>query len=426
MSLTSHRGTAAEAAAGTAAPRTRLVYYAPGDIQVARVDRQAIVYFCSALARAGVDVELVTLGIRLSDAETHRPDDPLDLYAVDPRFAVTTVATSLTQESGRRHWALERLRCHALHAVRTIRGDTSGLVLYTKNYGPALAFLVLRRLRGFTLLFEAHTVPRNRLQRRVLELVDGVVANSHALARELGAVTDATRVIGTHQGVDLGPYRDAGGRDDARSRLGLRLDRRIVVYTGKIYTRYEEVELILRAAASPALADVDFLLVGGRSDHVAWWRDEARRRGLANVRFAGFVQPKNIHDYHLAADVLVLYYPAGHALNDYRSPGKLFGYMASGAPIVTVDLPVLREVLGDPPTAVLVPPDSPTQLAEAIVATLGDAEASARRAATARAYVERFTWDARAREIAAFAASCGARRHRPGASDVTGMEATAR
>jgi glycosyltransferase involved in cell wall biosynthesis len=89
-------------------------------------------------------------------------------------------------------------------------------------------------------------------------------------------------------------------------------------------------------------------------------------------------------------------------LNRYRSPGKLFEYMASGVPIVSVDLPVLREVLGDDPAAVLVPPDSPDALAEGIAGILDDPARAKQLATRALQRVEAFTWRARADAVRAF------------------------
>jgi glycosyltransferase involved in cell wall biosynthesis len=396
----------------TVGGKTRLVYLAPGDIQVARVDRQAIVYFCSALVRAGVDVELVTLGIRLADTERHRATDPLDLYGVETRFPILTAPTSLSQTSRGIHWGIERLRVDVLEAARAIRrtGPSERLILYTKNYAPALALLSLRWLGQFTILFEAHTLPRSRRERFVLERVDGIVANSYALARDLRDSTGSSRILGVHQGVDLRPYDEAGDRESARKRLDLPLDRPIVGYTGKIHTGYEEVEHIVRAASMPELADVLFVLVGGRADHVQAWRESMRDRKIENVVFTGFVPPAEVHGYQTASDVLVLYYPEGHQLNAYRSPGKLFGYMAAGAPIVAVDLPVLREVLGEPPAARMVKPDSPPALASAIKDVLDDPAGSQAMAERARGQVASFTWDTRATQVLDFARSIEARR----------------
>ena len=104
----------------------------------------------------------------------------------------------------------------------------------------------------------------------------------------------------------------------------------------------------------------------------------------------------------MVADVLILYYPSGLELNAYRSPGKLFSYMASGTPIVTVDIPVLREVLGDPPAAFVVRQDAPKELAREIGRVLDEPEVAHRVAREARRRVEEFTWDRRAERVINF------------------------
>jgi glycosyltransferase involved in cell wall biosynthesis len=73
--------------------------------------------------------------------------------------------------------------------------------------------------------------------------------------------------------------------------------------------------------------------------------------------------------------------------------------MASGAPIVTVDLPVLREVLGEDPAAVTVPPDSPESLAAAIVEILDDRERATQLATEASKRVQSFSWKRRAEAV---------------------------
>lgn len=394
---------------------TTVVYLAPGDIQVARVERQMAVYFCSALAECGASVELVALGVTLSDAEKHRSADPLALYAVKTRFTVNVVKTRLHQDS--RGWlvGVTRLRVHVVAAAKRVARMRSGetLAIYVKNFAPGLVLLGLRRFRPFTLLFEVHTTPRNALQRFVLRHADGVVANTHALARDLRHRGDAARVLPTHQGVDLERYQGGENKRAIRERLNLPPDRLLAVYTGKVYVGYGEVESILAAAATPDCRDILFVLVGGREDQVAALREEANKCGLDNVVFTGFVPPGAVHEYQLAADVLLLYYAPGLELNTYRSPGRLFGYMASGVPIVSVDLPVLREVLGDPPAATLVRPDSPVDLAAAVRHVVDDTQLSSATAATARERVKEFTWTRRAELVLGFIAQLdAARRHR--------------
>jgi glycosyltransferase involved in cell wall biosynthesis len=192
-------------------------------------------------------------------------------------------------------------------------------------------------------------------------------------------------------------------RDDARRKLGLPVDKQLVVYTGKIYDGYKEVEYIVEAARLLQARDVEFILVGGREDHNERLRRRVAEMGLDNVTFAGFVAPLLVQDYQFAADILVMYYPSDMELNRYRSPGKLFDYMASGRPIVSGDLTCVREVLGDEdPAALLIPEDSPEELARAIAALLDDPERAARLAENALERVRDYTWDARADRIIAF------------------------
>jgi glycosyltransferase involved in cell wall biosynthesis len=383
----------------------RIVYLAPADLQVARVDRQCIVAFCAALRRLGLDVELVAMRIGLVESEL-RAADPLELYRVREPPRLRLVRVPVHQES--RGWWIggNRLFVHVgIGAWRAVRSDDDRqLVLYEKSHAPALALALLGRLlpRRPLLVFEAHLPPRTRLQRLALRRADLVVANTHALARDLvaGGAVSRERVIGTHQGVDLEPGRAQPTKEEARERLGLSVGKRLAVYTGKIYDGYQEVEYLLRTARH-LLRDpeIELVLVGGRPDHADRLRRRAAGDGIRNVVFTGFVPPTVVPEYQRAADVLLLYYPSGMELNDYRSPGKLFEYMASGRPIVSVDLPVLREVLGDPPAARLVRPDSPHLLAEAITGLLADPEEAARLVEQARRRVEGFTWDARARAV---------------------------
>jgi glycosyltransferase involved in cell wall biosynthesis len=50
----------------------------------------------------------------------------------------------------------------------------------------------------------------------------------------------------------------------------------------------------------------------------------------------------------------------GRNIAEGMSPLKLFEYMAHGKPIVSSDLPVIREVLRDSVNSVLVSPDNPS------------------------------------------------------------------
>jgi glycosyltransferase involved in cell wall biosynthesis len=102
--------------------------------------------------------------------------------------------------------------------------------------------------------------------------------------------------------------------------------------------------------------------------------------------------------------VLVSYYPSGIELNDYRSPGKLFEYMASRTPIVAAGYASLREVLRNGQNALLIEPDRPELLAQAIRRLVDDPVLAARLAAQASSDDSEYTWATRALKMTVFIA----------------------
>ena len=385
----------------------RLVYFAPSDIQVARVDRQCIVNFCDALNQIGVDVELVAIGIELIEGEVTSAN-PLDVYRIREPFPVRIVPTGVRQTSPDWWIGLNRLIVHWRRALREaiVARPNTLTVFYTKNYGPALLFLMLRAMRRDRLrvAFEPHLPPPSSLHAAILRACDKIFANTYRLAADLVEQhgLDSHKVVGTHQGVDLERYDELRvDRHHARRLLGLPVEGSIIGYTGKVVWGYREIEHILDAARRlKDLSDVRFVIVGGRADHVARYREHVQREGLRNVIFTGFVAPNEVQSYQFAADVLLLYYPSGIAINRYRSPGKLFEYMAAGRPVVAVDFAVLREVVGDnDPVAVMVKEDAPEQLADAISELVNDPPRCEQLALRALERVARFSWRARAQLV---------------------------
>jgi glycosyltransferase involved in cell wall biosynthesis len=77
----------------------------------------------------------------------------------------------------------------------------------------------------------------------------------------------------------------------------------------------------------------------------------------------------------------------------FGSPTKLFEYMAAGRPIVASAVGQIAETLQNDETALLVPPDDPMALCQAIVRLVDDPDLRARLAAAARRSAEEHhTW----------------------------------
>jgi glycosyltransferase involved in cell wall biosynthesis len=357
------------------------------------------------------------MGIKLLDVEL-KAHDPLDLYRLKDKFPVRAVPTPVHQDSSNLWWATNRLWVHFAQALKETRSAStdSQLVFYTKNYGPAFLFHLLKVVSKASLMtvFEAHVLPSNIVKRYVLRKADAVVANSLALRNDLVAqgVVRPDSVLGVHQGVDLEAYNALRtSKQEARQKTGLPLQKRLAVYTGKVYWGYKEVEYLLVAARLLCESDIHFVVVGGREDHVERLRAYAAKKEIRNITFTGFVPPTDVPYYQMAADVLLLYYPSGIDLNDYRSPGKLFEYMASRRPIIAADYPVLHEVLHED-MAVFVPPDAPQLLAQAIVDVLNEDDKIEALTQQAAKGVGLFTWEARAKQIIEFINSISQNKQR--------------
>lgn len=251
---------------------------------------------------------------------------------------------------------------------------------------------------------EVHRVPGGRTRTRwLLE----VAAGSRGLIAISGGVRDDLMGLGIpedqilveHDGFEAS--RGAGlGRDDARAKLGVATDARLVVYTGGLL-EWKGVDLLVDAARQ--LPELTFLIAGGMDADVAKLRARYKsNRGDGapdNVRLDGFVAPKDVRDYLSAADLGIVPNRSKPAISaKYTSPLKVFEAMDAGLPLVVSDLPSLREILDDS-EACYYAPDDAAALARAITKVMGDEGLRASMASKMKARAKNHSWDARAKRI---------------------------
>jgi glycosyltransferase involved in cell wall biosynthesis len=106
----------------------------------------------------------------------------------------------------------------------------------------------------------------------------------------------------------------------------------------------------------------------------------------------GQVPNRDVPTYLWAADVLVMPYTSQTPTVRYMSPLKMFEYMAAGRPIVATDFPVVREVLRDGHSALLVAPDSAEALRAGLQRVLSDPSLQRRLADAAREAAKAYSW----------------------------------
>jgi glycosyltransferase involved in cell wall biosynthesis len=237
-----------------------------------------------------------------------------------------------------------------------------------------------------------------------------VVITTHLLAKLEQGFPSLDRpafALVAPDGVDLDRYVDMPEPAAARRWLAERTEEEavhiaahefVVGYSGHFYPGRGAQMLLELAGRQP---DVRFLLVGGEPQDVARLRSQAEAQRLNNVVITGFVTNADLPRYQAACDLLLMPYQkqvAGSSGGDIAavfSPLKLFEYLACGRPILSSDLPALREVLNQE-NAVLLPGDEPQAWVQAIQELQVHPERRAQLAARARQDASQYSWEKRA------------------------------
>lgn len=255
-------------------------------------------------------------------------------------------------------------------------------------YPPGFVGLTFRRLTGVPVVVRPHgsdILPgdwirrHERLERRVARVMreaDAVIAQGRELAREaeaLGAARERIRVIAN--GVEIPPAR----RNPVVPPL--------LVAMGSL-TPKKGFDLLLRAlpAVRAAAPGVRLILAGEGPERE---RLQALAEELGQEQWVeipgSIVGPAKADLFAKAALVI---------LPSRREPfsNVLLEVLAAGCPVVATSVGGTPEILGDPPVGILVPPEDPDSLAQAVSDLLRDPKRLEALGAVARARAAVFAW----------------------------------
>jgi glycosyltransferase involved in cell wall biosynthesis len=221
----------------------------------------------------------------------------------------------------------------------------------------------------------------------VLRHADGLLACSHALARDaaawardgLGAPIDV--VYNGIDGTRFSPVAGPGDRTRARAAFGAPAGRRLLLCVATPMAAKGWLDLLdAFASIAGAVTEWDLVMAGAirRMDGLDLGA-EARCRGLGSrVHELGAVTPDRMPDLYRAADAFAL------ASHDEGLANAVLEAMASGLPVVVTDVGGHAEVVTDMVTGRLVPRRDVDALAAALTQVLTDERAAAAMARAAR------------------------------------------
>lgn len=385
----------------------KVLYLADIRFPMERANGIQTIETCHALARAGVDVDLV---VRRSDS---RPDSScLEFYGLPPHPRLKLRRLGVPRAGSALGKVVFTARC--LPFVLRERYD----VIYTRDLALSDLAVRSRFLHRLPLVYEAHTSAATfaveaphlyenasppsrrkvaRLRRREIRVY----------RRSSGLIT-ITRELKNFLEKGYGPLapvyvvpdgaRVSETRPPARSRLPDEPFR--VTYIGQLYP-WKGVDTLIEAMTK--LPKQELVIIGGLPPEP----DLERTRKLAEnlsvserVRFRGFVPPTELDQERALADVFVIPLQESVTARFFTSPLKLFEAMAAARPIVASDMPSIREVLTHEVNALLVPPGDADALAAALGRLAEDQELGERLIENSLKDVRRYSWDERGIRLA--------------------------
>ncbi|HYI66747.1 MAG TPA: glycosyltransferase [Candidatus Limnocylindrales bacterium] len=264
----------------------------------------------------------------------------------------------------------------AVHVIGPVPTLTDAFLLLVRGLGnvrrPAIAYthICAVDLPGLGWACDVY----GRLHRRLAGSADRIVAATEAYRSELGRIGAPVDLI--PWGVETDAFR-TGQR--ARRTAG---DPLRVMFVGQMRP-YKGVPHLLEAVAGHEELSVTLVGGGGLLDD---YRALAERLHATNATFAGRVPDEALRMLYAQHDVIVL--PS-------TTRAEAFGLvllegMSAGCVPVASDLPGVREVAG--PTGLLVPPNDPAALREALLQLARDPERLADLSTRSMERSEQFDW----------------------------------
>lgn len=361
------------------------------------------------LAEAGATVHLLA-----GMSPTSEADEILAFYGLTshPRLSITSTKpwpiTLLNRSSAlqARAYLLELVR-----RIRAIRPD----VLYCIGMPNHLWVLrILKKVVPFKVILELHQYHSTEFWRqssvRLMEgttpQIDGIVTVSRShrdLLIEEGAPHHRVHTYYSAQRPDLVPSED---RHELLEQLQLPIDpdSLIVLYGGNLYGDRGVDDLIRAFRQVVQHVPTAQLIVLGKGEPglEKQYRALAENGGLGEkIHFTGHVHPTVVGRYLAVADVGAVPCPPRQQW-EHSSPNKLSEYLGAGLAVVATDLQNIADLVGPEEAALLVRPEAPQEMAEAIIRLLTDEPLRRSMQEKARRLGRKLTYQARAESVYQF------------------------
>lgn len=352
-----------------------------------------IMEMCQAFVINGVDLVL-WLPFRFN----REKQNPFSFYDISKKFKIKKVFSLdvfwAEKLIGRWSYWVQILSFYFFIFFIFIFKNRKSLIYSRDLFSYVLVFL------GYKVIYECHAIPEKRKEVFFAKCKNfhRIVVISDGLRDELlknGIKED--NIIVAYDGVNLKKFDINISKKEARQKLGIDLNSKLVLYTGHLYD-WKGAQVL--ADSANYIKEASFCFVGGNEKEVEDFMFKNKKLiDKGGIKVFGHRNQKEIPLWLKAADILILPNTGDKKISKtYTSPLKMFEYMASKRPIVASDLPSLRSVLNESNSLLFKAGDS-EDLAHKINILSNDLELQSNLSKQAYKDVQRYAWDMRVENI---------------------------
>lgn len=322
-----------------------------------------IMTMCSELSKQGIELELIIPRRFNSIKET-----TFKFYKVKNNFKIrkilnldtTSLSFDFLPQFVKKIFFWIQAVTFSISALRYAEKDS---MIYSRDEFTLFMYTLFKKNK---LVYEVHSLPEKAkfLYKHVFRKCSRIITINSYLKKKI--VKDykiaKNKIVVAPDSVDLKKFNVAVSKLDARKKLNLPLDKKIVMYTGHLYD-WKGADTLAKSAEHIKDKNIIIFFVGGTKKDIKSFKEKYESN---KIRIEGRKKHELIPFYLKTADILVLPNSGKSKISKYyTSPLKLFEYMASKRPIIASDLPSIREILNKN-NSLLVKADNPKELKKAI------------------------------------------------------------
>ena len=368
----------------------KIAYLSSSMIPSQKANSIQVMKMCNAFSELGHEVSLFAKSVTSNNTDI---GSIRKYYGIKNEFNIYHITASNIRLLGGLEYGYKVIK-------KIIKLQINPDILYGRNLYALIACLKLNK----PIIYESHAVPvlgRKQLENflfskpQFLKLIvinkalyDYYINNFKILKN------NPDKILIAADGADITDSKELSNKTANNPAL--------IGYAGSLYPG-KGIEKIIELAK--LMPELNFAIAGGSQAQI---EELSKNNKINNLYFKGFLKPSEIPQFLSQCDILLVPFSEEVYSENYKktnladcmSPLKIFEYMASKKPIISSNLPAIREILEDEKTALLVDCNNISEWKNSIVKILCKPNLAKEISENAfKTLKNKYTWKLRAENI---------------------------